>query len=258
MRTLGGTGIKVSSYGLGAMMFGGWGNRDHAESIRIIHAALDGGINFVDTADVYSAGESEEIVGQALQGRRDEVVLATKAHSPMGQDVNMRGNSRRWIVREVENSLRRLRTNYVDLYLAGGWLTGRIRESTGVDMTKGRAQRIPQRFDPSLPGNVAKLAAVEDLVKVAADTGVSLIHMALAFVVGHPAVTSAIIGPRTMDQLTDLLAGASVTLDDDVLDRIDQIVPPGMTLNPADSGWQPPVLADPAARRRPPAARGAS
>jgi aryl-alcohol dehydrogenase (NADP+) len=116
MRTLGGTGIKVSPYCLGAMMFGAWGNPDHAESIRIIHAALDGGINFVDTADVYSAGESEEIVGQALQGRRDEVVLATKAHSPMGQDVNMRGNSRRWIVREVENSLRRLRTDYIDLY----------------------------------------------------------------------------------------------------------------------------------------------
>jgi aryl-alcohol dehydrogenase-like predicted oxidoreductase len=116
MRTLGGTGIKVSPYCLGAMMFGAWGNPDHAESIRIIHAALDGGINFVDTADVYSAGESEEIVGQALLGRRDEVVLATKAHSPMGQDVNMRGNSRRWIVREVENSLRRLRTHYIDLY----------------------------------------------------------------------------------------------------------------------------------------------
>src|ERR1700761_833176 len=116
MRTLGGTGIKVSSYCLGAMMFGAWGNPDHADSIRIIHAALDGGINFVDTADVYSAGESEEIVGQALRDRRDDVVLATKAHSPMGEDVNMRGNSRRWIVREVDNSLRRLQTDYIDLY----------------------------------------------------------------------------------------------------------------------------------------------
>jgi aryl-alcohol dehydrogenase-like predicted oxidoreductase len=347
MRTLGGTGIKVSPYCLGAMMFGAWGNPDHAESIRIIHAALDAGINFVDTADVYSAGESEEIVGQALQGRRDDMVLATKAHAPMGQDVNMRGNSRRWIIREVENSLRRLRTDYIDLYqmhrpdpdtdidetlsalsdlvhsgkvrvigsstfpaeqvveaqwvaqsrghvrfrseqppysilvrgiegsvlpaclkygmgviawspLAGGWLTGRIRQTTGVDMTSLRAQRLPQRFDPSLPGNVAKLAAVEDLVKVAADAGISLTHMALAFVAGHPAVTAAIIGPRTMDQLADLLAGASVTLDDDVLDRIDQIVPPGVTLNRADDGWQPPVLADPAARRRPLASRGAS
>jgi aryl-alcohol dehydrogenase-like predicted oxidoreductase len=347
MRTLGGTGIKVSPYCLGAMMFGAWGNPDHEDSVRIIHAALDAGINFVDTADVYSAGESEEIVGQALRGRRDEVVLATKSHGSMGQDVNMAGNSRRWIVREVENSLRRLQTDYIDLYqmhrpdpdtdidetlsalsdlvhsgkvraigsstfpaeqiveaqwvadrrgyvrfrceqppysilvrgierdvlpacqkygmgviawspLGGGWLTGRIRRDTGVDMSRGRAQRLPQRFDPALPGNQAKLAAVEELVKIAADAGCSLTHMALAFVIGHPAVTSAIIGPRTMDQLTDLLAGASVTLDDDVLDRIDQIVAPGVTLNPADAGWQPPVLADPAARRRPPATRAAS
>jgi len=116
MRTLGGTGIKVSAYCLGAMMFGAWGNPDHEEGIRIIHAALDAGINFVDTADVYSAGESEEIVGKALKGRRDDVVLATKAHGTMGQDVNMAGNSRRWIVREVENSLRRLQTDYIDLY----------------------------------------------------------------------------------------------------------------------------------------------
>jgi aryl-alcohol dehydrogenase-like predicted oxidoreductase len=347
MRTLGGTGIKVSPYCLGAMMFGAWGNPDHEDSVRIIHAALDAGINFVDTADVYSAGESEEIVGQALRGRRDEVVLATKSHGSMGQDVNMAGNSRRWIVREVENSLRRLQTDYIDLYqmhrpdpdtdidetlsalsdlvhsgkvraigsstfpaeqiveaqwvadrrgyvrfrceqppysilvrgierdvlpacqkygmgviawspLGGGWLTGRIRRDTGVDMSSGRAQRLPQRFDPTLPGNQAKLAAVEELVKIAADAGCSLTHMALAFVIGHPTVTSAIIGPRTMDQLTDLLAGASVTLDDDVLDRIDQIVAPGVTLNPADAGWQPPVLADPAARRRPPATRAAS
>ena len=344
MRTLGGTGIKVSPYCLGAMMFGAWGNPDHEESIRIIHAALDAGINFIDTADVYSAGESEEIVGQALRGRRDDVVLATKAHGAMGQDVNMAGNSRRWIIREVENSLRRLQTDYIDLYqmhrpdpdtdidetlsalsdlvhsgkvraigsstfpaeqiveaqwvadrrgyvrfrceqppysmlvrgiegavlpacqkygmgviawspLAGGWLTGRIRQDTGVDMTKGRARRLPNRFDPALPGNQAKLAAVEELIKIAADAGCSLTHMALAFVTGNPAVTSAIIGPRTMEQLTDLLAGASVTLDDDVLDRIDQIVPPGVTLNPADAGWQPSVLADPAARRRPQATR---
>ncbi len=347
MRTLGGTGIKVSPYCLGAMMFGAWGNPDHEESIRIIHAALDAGINFVDTADVYSAGESEEIVGQALRGRRDDVVLATKAHGAMGQDVNMAGNSRRWIIREVENSLRRLQTDYIDLYqmhrpdpdtdidetlsalsdlvhsgkvraigsstfpaeqiveaqwvadrrgyvrfrceqppysmlvrgiegavlpacqkygmgviawspLAGGWLTGRIRQDTGVDMTSGRARRLPNRFDPALPGNQAKLAAVEELIKIAADAGCSLTHMALAFVTGNPAVTSAIIGPRTMEQLTDLLAGASVTLDDDVLDRIDQIVPPGVTLNPADAGWQPSVLADPAARRRPQATRSAS
>src|ERR1700685_786838 len=347
MRTLGGTGIRVSSYCLGAMMFGRWGNRDHEDSIRIIHAALDGGINFVDTADVYSAGESEEIVGKALLGRRDDVVLATKAHSSMGQDANMRATPRRWIVREVENSLRRLQTDYIDLYqmhrpdpdtdidetlsalsdlvhsgkvravgystspaeqiveaqwvadrrgyvrfrceqppysmlvrgieaavlptcqkygmgaiawspLGGGWLTGRIRQDTGVDMTTGRARRLPHRFDPALPGNQAKLAAVEELIKIAADAGCSLTHMALAFVTGNSAVTSAIIGPRTMEQLTDLLAAASVILDDDVLDRIDQIVPPGVTLNAADAGWQSPVLADPASRRRPQATRAAS
>src|SRR5271154_2534299 len=347
MRTLGGTGIKVSPYCLGAMMFGAWGNPDHEESIRIIHAALDGGINFVDTADVYSAGESEEIVGQALLGRRDSVVLATKAQSSMGEDPNMRGNSRRWIVREVENSLRRLQTDYIDLYqmhrpdpdtdidetlsalsdlvrsgkvraigsstfpaeqiveaqwvaqerghmrfrceqppywifvrgievgvlptcqkygmgviawspLAGGWLTGRYRQDTGVDMSTGRAKRLPQRFDPSLPGNQAKLAAVEELIKIAADAGCSLTHLALAFVVGHPAVTAAIIGPRTMDPLTDILAGAEVPLEDDVLDRIAQIGPPGVNLNPSDAGFQPPVLSDPAARRRPLARRAAS
>jgi aryl-alcohol dehydrogenase-like predicted oxidoreductase len=347
MRTLGGTGIRVSSYCLGAMMFGAWGNPDHEDSVRIIHAALDAGINFIDTADVYSAGESEQIVGEALRGRRDSVVLATKANGPMGDDVNMRGNSRRWLVREVENSLRRLGTDYIDLYqvhrpdpdtdidetlsalsdlvhsgkvraigsstfpaeqiveaqwvaerrgherfrceqppysifvrgieasvlptcqvygmgviawspLGGGWLTGRIRGESSIDMTTGRARRLPRRFDPALPGNVAKLAAVEELIKVAADAGVSLTHLALAFVVGHPGVTSAIIGPRTMDQLTDLLDGASVTLDDDVLDRIDQIVPPGVTLNyPDDSGWQAPVLTDPSARRRPAAQRAA-
>jgi aryl-alcohol dehydrogenase-like predicted oxidoreductase len=347
MRTLGGTGIKVSPYCLGAMMFGAWGNPDHEESIRIIHAALDGGINFVDTADVYSAGESEEIVGKALLGRRDDVVLATKAHAQMGEDVNMRGNSRRWIVREVENSLRRLQTDHIDLYqihrpdpdtdidetlsalsdlvrggkvraigsstfpaeqiveaqwvaqdrghvrfrceqppysvfvrgieasvlptcqkygmgviawspLSGGWLTGRYRRDVAVDMNSGRAQRLPQRFDPSLPGNVAKLDAVEELVKIAADAGCSLTHLATAFVTAHPAVTSAIIGPRTMDQLKDLLAGADVVLDDDILDRIDQIVPPGVTLNTADAGWQPPALTDPAVRRRPLATRAAS
>ncbi|MGH3175426.1 MAG: aldo/keto reductase, partial [Streptosporangiaceae bacterium] len=142
--------------------------------------------------------------------------------------------------------------------LAGGWLTGRYRKDADIDMTIGRARRLPHRFDPSLPGNQAKLAAVEELIKVAADAGCSLTHLALAFATAHQGVTSAIIGPRTMDQLTDLLAGASVTLDDAVLDRIDQIVPPGVNLNPADAGWQPPALTDPAVRRRPRAARSVS
>ena len=346
-RTLGGTGMRVSAYCLGAMMFGSGGNPDHEDCVRIIHTALDGGINFIDTADVYSAGESEEIVGQALRGRRDDVVLATKAHGAMGRDINMKGNSRRWLVREVEDSLRRLQTDYIDLYqihrpdqhtdieetlsalsdlvhsgkvraigsstfpaeqiveaqwvaeqrgyvrfrseqppysifvrgvegsvlptcekygmgvipwspLAGGWLTGRIRKDTGVDMTRGRAQRVPSRFDQALPGNQAKLDAVEELIKIAAEAGCSLTHMALAFVVGHPAVTAAIIGPRTMDQLTDILAGADVTLEDDILDRIDQIVPPGVNLNASDAGFQPRALADADARRRPLARRAAS
>ncbi len=340
MRTLGGTGIKVSPYCLGAMMFGAWGNPDHATGVRIIHAALDAGINFVDTADVYSAGESEEIVGEALQGRRDQVVLATKAHASMGADPNMAGNSRRWLVREVESSLRRLRTDYIDLYqihrpdpatdidetlsalsdlvhagkvraigsstfpadqiveaqwvaerrghvrfrceqppysilargvetsvlpacarygmgvigwspLAGGWLTGKYRNPRDVDMTSGRASRLPLRFDPSLPANQAKMAAVEELTKIADDLGTSLQHLALAFVMAHPAVTSAIIGPRTMDQLTDLLAATELAIDDEALDRIDEIAPPGTNLNRADGGYDPPSITDPSMRRRP-------
>src|SRR5476649_2623813 len=115
-RELGRTGVQVSPLCLGAMMFGAWGNPDHDASIRVIHRALDAGINFVDTADVYSRGESEEIVGKALKGRRDSVVLATKVHGTMGDDPNAFGNSRRWIVKEVENSLRRLKTDHIDLY----------------------------------------------------------------------------------------------------------------------------------------------
>jgi len=347
MRTLGGTGIKVSAHCLGAMMFGQWGNPDHDDCVAIIHAALDGGVNFIDTADAYSGGESEEIVGRALHGRRDEVVLATKVHFPMTADPNARGNSRRWIVREVENSLRRLRTDYIDLYqihrpdldtdieetlsalsdlvrggkvraigsstfpaeqiveaqwvaerrgyirfrceqpaysifargieaavlptcqrygmgvitwspLAAGWLTGKYRAETGVDMTGHRAARLPVRFDPSLRGNQAKLTAVEELIKLAADAGHSLTHLALAFPSANPAVTSVIIGPRTMDQLTDLLAGATLALDDAVLDQIDRIVAPGVTLNAPDAGWLPPAITDPAARRRPDGERSAA
>src|SRR5262245_58602797 len=309
--TLGRTGIQVSRYCLGAMMFGAWGNRDHDDSIRIIHHALDAGINFIDTADVYSGGESEEIVGKALEGRRDDVVLATKCVAPRSEDTNQRGASRRWIMHEVENSLRRLRTDYIDLYqahrpdpsvdldetlgalsdlvhqgkvrvigsstypaemiveaqwvaesrgrerfrceqppysifargietavlptckkygmgvipwspLAGGWLTGRYRRGEALP-TGGRAARTPQRFDQDLPENRRKLDLVEELLKVAADAGLSLTHMAHAFVLEHPAVTAAIIGPRTMEQLTDVLAGADARLSVDVLDRIDEL-----------------------------------
>lgn len=343
---LGTTGIEVSAYCLGAMMFGSWGNPDHDECVRMVHRALDAGINFVDTADVYSRGESEVIVGKALRGRRDDVVLATKVHGRMGDDPNHQGNSRRWIVREVEASLRRLGTDWIDLYqihrpdprtdieetlsalsdlvhqgkvralgcstfpperiveahwaaerrglerfrceqppysilargaeagvlplcerygmgaivwspLAGGWLTGKYRQGKDVDLTTGRAARLPARFDPALPGNQRKLALVEELAALATQAGLSLTHMALAFTLVHPAVTSAIVGPRTPDQLEDLLAGAEVELDDATLDRIDAIVAPGTTINAADAGYEPPELA-PSRRRRAPGERSAA
>jgi aryl-alcohol dehydrogenase-like predicted oxidoreductase len=339
-RTLGGTGISVSEYALGAMMFGKLGNPDHDDSVRIIHRALDAGINFVDTADIYSAGESEEIVGKALKGRRDDVVLATKVHGSMGDDANHGGNSRRWIVREVENSLRRLGTDHIDLYqihrpdpatdidetlsaltdlvrsgkvravgsstfpaeliveaqwvsekrghvrfrteqppysilargveaavlpttqrygmgvltwgpLSAGWLSGRY--TSAADVTSrdgGRVETEAHKFDPSLPSNAAKLAAVTELSKLAADAGLTLPHLAVGFVLSHPAVTSVIIGPRTMDQLESLLSGADTVLSADVLDRIDEIVPPGTDLNRADSYYTPPALADASLRRR--------
>src|SRR4051812_45866027 len=338
-RPLGRTGVSVSPLCLGAMMFGAWGNPDHEESIRIIHAALDAGINFIDTADVYSAGESEEIVGKALaDGRRDDVVLATKAHSPMGEDPNRRGNSRRWLVQEVENSLRRLGTDWIDLYqihrpdpqtdteetlgalsdlvhqgkvryigsstfpasrmveaqwvardrhlqrfvteqppysllvrgieadvlptalrygmgvlpwspLAGGWLSGRYRKEGDTPQSR-RAQRMPPRYDLSIPGNQQKLEAADAFGKLADEAGMPLIHLALAFVLQHPAVTSPIIGPRTMDHLESQLGAADVELTTDILNRIDEIVPPGVTLAAGDRGYQPPALTDPFQRRR--------
>jgi aryl-alcohol dehydrogenase-like predicted oxidoreductase len=334
------TGVSVSKLCLGAMMFGDWGTKDHDESIRIIHRALDAGINFIDTADVYSAGESEEIVGKALAGgRRDDVVLATKFHGAMGEDPNQQGNSRRWIIREVEDSLRRLGTDWIDLYqvhrpdpgtdieetlgaltdlvhqgkvryvgsstfppsaiveaqwaardrhlqrfvceqppysilvrgveaevlptcarygmgvipwspLAGGWLSGRYRKDADQQAPFSAARRrLAQRFDLSLPANQHKLEAAEALAQLAEEAGLSLIELAIAFVLNHPAVTAAIIGPRTMEQLESQLPAAEVVLDPALLDRIDEIVPPGTNLNPADGGWASPAL-QPAARRR--------
>ncbi|WP_271215576.1 aldo/keto reductase [Streptosporangium carneum] len=346
-RVLGGTGIEVSVHCLGTMMFGSVGNPDHDECVRVVHAALDQGVNFVDTADMYSAGESEEIVGKALQGRRDDVVLATKVHFRMGEGPNRSGNSRRWIVREVEESLRRLRTDWIDLYqihrpdhttdieetlstlsdlvhqgkirafgcstfpaeeiveahhvaerrgllrfrteqppysllargvetsvlpvcrrlgmgvltwspLASGFLTGKYRKGQPVDLATGRAALTPARFDPSLPVNAAKLDVVERLVEVADGVGCSLPELAVAFAAAHPAVTSVITGPRTMSQLEALLKGASLTLDDETLDRIDEIVPPGVNVYHPDGAWKPPVLADAARRRRPLADRSAA
>jgi aryl-alcohol dehydrogenase-like predicted oxidoreductase len=325
------------------MMFGAFGNRDHDECVAIIDAALDAGVNFIDTADVYSAGESETIVGKALAGaKRANVVLATKAHGPMGEDRNMQGNSRRWLVQECENSLRRLGTDYIDLYqihrpdpacdvdetlaalsdlihagkiryagsstfpaheiveaqwtaekrgrerfvceqppysilvrgieadvlptcknygmgvipwspLAGGWLTGRYRKGVPPEELpqSRRARMMPQRFDVTMPENQAKLDAADALAVLAEEAGMSLIHLAIGFVNAHPAVTAAIIGPRTMEQWKDQADAGDVVLSDEILDKIDEIVPPGVTLNRGDSGYTPPSLQRSWERRRP-------
>jgi aryl-alcohol dehydrogenase-like predicted oxidoreductase len=338
-RVLGGTGIEVSAHCLGTMMFGAIGNTDHDDSARIIHAALDQGINFVDTADMYSAGESEEIVGKALKGRRDDIVLSTKGYFPMGEGPNRGGSSRRWLITAVEDSLRRLQTDWIDLYqvhrpdystdieetlsvlsdlvhqgkirafgcstfpaeeiveahhvaerrglmrlrteqppysiltrgiessvlpvcrrygmgvltwspLAWGFLSGKYRKDQPVDLSAGRAALRPDRFDPTLPGNVIKLDAVEKLVELASSIGCSLPELAVAFAASHPDVTSVIIGPRTMEQLDGLLKSAALTLDDATLDRIDEIVPPGTDLWRAYDAFQPPALTDATLRRR--------
>jgi len=334
-RTLGRTGIKVSPYALGAMMFGsigGIGNSDHDDSVRIIHKALDAGINFVDTADAYAHGESEEIVGKALKGRRDDVVLATKLYLPMGDDPNQRGNSRRWIMTAVENSLRRLQTDHIDLYqiqrpdpdtdieetlsalsdlihsgkvraigsstmpasdiveaqwvaerrglerfrteqptysilsrgietevlpvaqrygmgtlvwspLAQGMLTGRVRRGQQTDL---RRVAIFKHLSDE-----RRLDAVEQIIPLAEESGLPMTHLAMAFAIAHPGVTSAIIGPRTMEQLDDLLAGVDVTLTDEILDRIDEIVPPGTDVGRLDMAYSPPALQRSNLRRRP-------
>jgi aryl-alcohol dehydrogenase-like predicted oxidoreductase len=343
-RTLGRTGVTVSTYCLGAMMFGDWGNTDEAECIRMIHDAIDAGVNFIDTADVYAAGRSEEIVGKALKDRRDDVVLATKVHGSMGKGPNERGNSRLWIMRAVEDSLRRLQTDHIDLYqihrpdpdtdvdetlsaltdlvrqgkvrylgsstfpawqivesqwaaerhalerfvceqppysilvrsievdvlpvterygmgvivwspLAGGWLTGKYRrgqdpprDSRAVRFAEMR-RPVAARYDLTRPGNQRKLDLVEELAVVAEKAGISLTHMAVAFALAHPAVTSAIIGPRTPQHLRDLLSGADVELDADTLDAIDEIVAPGTTAESADRGWEAPWMTREARRR---------
>jgi len=320
-------------------MFGEWGNKDHEDSVRIIHRALDAGINFVDTADVYSQGESELIVGKALAGRRDDVVLATKAWGQMGDDPNSRGVSRRWIIKEVEESLRRLKTDWIDLYqihrfepsvdieetlgalsdlvhqgkvrylgsscfppsaivdaqwsarergleryvceqppysmlargiesdvlptcerygmgviswspLSGGWLSGRWRrDAENPTPTSPARQRLAARYDLSLPANQRKLDEAEALAVLAQESGMSLVEMAIAFVINHPAITAAIIGPRTLEQLESQLPAADIKLPEDVLDRIDEIAAPGVNVNPADGGWIAPAL-EAAARRR--------
>jgi aryl-alcohol dehydrogenase-like predicted oxidoreductase len=328
-RPLGRTGISVSQMCLGAMMFGAFGNSDHDDAIKIIQRALDAGINFIDTADGYSAGESEVILGQALAGgRRESVVLAVKFGVPFDEDPNHRGASRRWITEAVEGSLRRLQTDWIDLYqvgvpdrntdidetlsalsdlvhagkirsfgaskvpaseiveaqwtaerrgherfrteqppysmltraieydvlpaclrhgmgvmtyspLAGGWLSGRYRKGQVVSGpgSAARSRRFPGAYDSANPANAAKLDAADALGALADEAGISLIQMAVAFATRHPAVTSAIIGPRTMDHLDAYLAADGIDLPSDLLDRIDQIVPPGVTINVADNMW---------------------
>jgi aryl-alcohol dehydrogenase-like predicted oxidoreductase len=329
-RPLGRTGISVSQMCLGAMMFGAFGNPDHDDAVQIIHKALDAGINFIDTADGYSAGESEVIVGKALAGgRRDNVVLAVKFGVPFGDnDPNHRGASRRWITDAVDGSLRRLQTDWIDLYqvgvpdpntdidetlgalsdlvrvgkirslgaskvpasqiveaqwvadrrghqrfrteqppysmltraieydvlptcqrygmgvmayspLASGWLSGRYRKGQKITRpgSPARSQRWPGRFDASRPENAAKLDAADGLAAIAEEAGLTLVQMAVAFAVRHPAVTSTIIGPRTTEHLDGYLAADGIEPSNDVLDRIDEIVPPGVTISMVDNMW---------------------
>jgi aryl-alcohol dehydrogenase-like predicted oxidoreductase len=336
-RTLGRTGVQLSTLVLGAMNFGQIGRTGQEEATAIVDAALEGGVNLIDTADMYGQGESEEIVGKAIAGRRDDLVLATKATMPMGEERNHRGSSRRWLVAELDNSLRRLDVDHVDLYqihrwdpttsdeetlsaltdlqragkvryfgsstfpayrivqaqwaarenhlsryvteqpsysllqrgieshvlpvteeyglgvlawspLASGWLSGAIRADR--EMTTSRSQVLPERFDLAIPANRARLDAVEQLAKVAEQAGLTMIQLALGFVTAHPAVTSAIIGPRTLEHLHSQLAAADTVLSADLLDAIDTIVAPGVDLAPDEKFDTPPALLDASLRRR--------
>jgi len=335
-RTLGRTGVQVSTLALGAMNFGAIGRTTQDEATAIVDAALDAGINLVDTADMYGQGESEVMVGQAVKGRRDDLVLATKATMPMGDERNHRGSSRRWLVKALDDSLRRLDVDHVDLYqvhrwdpatsdeetlsaltdlqragkiryfgsstfpayrivqaqwaarehhlsryvteqpsysilqrgieahvlpvaqeyglgvlawspLASGWLSGAVR--AGQEITTSRSQHLPQRFDLTDPANQARLDAVEKLAKIADQAALSLIQLALGFVTAHPAVTSALIGPRTLGHLESQLAAADTVLPADVLDEIDAVVAPGVDLAAHEKFDTPPALLDPSLRR---------
>ncbi|MFF9337542.1 aldo/keto reductase [Streptomyces albogriseolus] len=336
-RTLGRTGVQVSTLALGAMNFGAIGRTTQEEATAIVDAALEAGVNLIDTADMYGKGESEEMVGKAIAGRRDDIVLATKATMPIGEERNHRGSSRRWLHTALDDSLRRLGVDHVDLYqmhrwdpttsdeetlsaltdlqragkiryfgsstfpayrivqaqwaarehrlgryvteqpsysmlqrgieshvlpvtdeygmgvlawspLASGWLSGAVR--VGREVTTHRSAVLPERFDPSLPHNQARLDAVERLAKVADEAGLTLIQLALGFVNAHPAVTAALIGPRTMEHLRSQLAAADIVLTADVLDAIDEIVAPGTDLAPGEKFDAPPALLDASLRRR--------
>jgi aryl-alcohol dehydrogenase-like predicted oxidoreductase len=341
-RTLGATGIEVSTLALGTMMFGPWGNPDEAECQLMVDQALAAGVNLFDTADVYAHGVSEEILARTLKGRRDSIVLATKGHNEMPGDPldrNRSRNSRVWITRAVEASLRRLGTDYIDLYqvhrpdprtdidetlgvlsdlirqgkiraigtssfpaeelveaqwvardrnrerftteqpsysilnryaessvlpvaqrhrlgvliwspLNGGWLTGKYQAGQAL-AADSRGSRESEHFDYRLDDvRDRKLAAVKELTTIAEDAGLSLIHLALGFVLAHQAVTTAIMGPRTPAQLAGQLEAADVVLSPQTLDRIDAVIAPGTGLNPDDVGYVPPALTDPTTRRR--------
>jgi aryl-alcohol dehydrogenase-like predicted oxidoreductase len=336
-RTLGRTGVQVSTLALGAMNFGAIGRTTQDEATALVDAALEAGINLIDTADMYGQGESEVMVGKAIKNRRDDLVLATKAAMPMGEERNHRGTSRRWIFKALDDSLRRLDVDHVDLYqmhrwdpatsdeealsaltdlqragkiryfgsstfpahrivqaqwaarenhlsryvteqssysilqrgieahvlpvtqeyglgvlawspLASGWLSGAVR--AGQEITTSRSKALPQRFDLTDPANQARLDAVEKLVKIADQASLSLIQLSLGFVTAHPGVTSALIGPRTLDHLTSQLEAADTVLSADVLDEIDAIVAPGVDLAAHEKFDTPPALLDPSLRRR--------
>lgn len=336
-RTLGRTGVQVSSLALGAMNFGSIGRTTQDEATAIVDAALEGGINLIDTADMYGRGESEEMVGKAIAGRRDDIVLATKANMPMSDEPNHQGSSRRWLVTALDNSLRRLGVDHVDLYqihrwdpatsdeetlsaltdlqragkiryfgsstfpayriveaqwaarehrlsryvteqpsysllqrgieshvlpvteqyglgvlvwspLASGWLSGAVR--AGREAATHRSAVLPERFDTALPANRARLDAVENLAAVADEAGLTLIQLALGFVTAHPAVTAALVGPRTLNHLHSQLAAADTVLSDDVLDAVDAVVAPGTDLAAHEKFDATPALLDPALRRR--------
>ncbi|MCK8669756.1 aldo/keto reductase [Rhodococcus sp. NPDC003382] len=338
-RYLGRTGVQVSALCLGAMSLGPMGNDDVQECTSIVHRALDAGVNMIDTADVYSGGRSEEIVGAAIAGRRDDVVLATKFFNPMGRERNRRGASRRWIVQACEDSLRRLNVDHIDLYqvhrhdedtdldetlsalsdlvrsgkvrmigsstfsaetiveaqwaadrrghvpfrteqppysifvrgaerdvfptcqrygmgtlvwspLNGGWLTGKYRdgEEPAADSRFARVPRGAWRTDS--PGARRKLDAVAELEVIARDAGTDLIGLSLAFAMRHPAVTSVILGPRTMGQLESQFPASEVVLSDETLDRIDKVVAPGTTISRGDLAFEPRAVRDARLRRR--------
>ena len=339
-RPLGMTGIAVSHLSLGAMMFGAFGNSDLDDCVRIVLRAFDAGITTVNTADGYSAGQSEDVLGRALDGsRRDDVVLTVKTGVSPDGNPNHGGGSRRFLTRAIEGSLRRLRTDYIDVYelgvpdpntdldetlatltdlatagkirafgtskmapsrmvearwvaerrghglfrvaeepysilnraaeydllptarrlgigvlafgaLSGGWLSGRYRKGHDSGTPGSSLRSRGGRMDATSPHNAAKFAAADALGALADEAGLTLPQLATAFVAHHPAVSTVVIGPRTLQQLDGSLAADGVVLSADVLDRIDEIVAPGVTITIADTMWAVGSDSLSAARRR--------